>query len=244
MAYKAGVPKAAFEVLAIGAEDTPMFGEMICTDDKVKKISFTGSTRVGKILMKQCAEGGIVKKASMELGGNAPFVVFADADLDVAVKAAMVSKFRNAGQTCVCSDRFLLHEDIEEEFLGLLVKEVEKLRVGDGAVAGVTMGPLISLQAREVVEEKVRLRPLSVAKTRSEAIRLSPQHVKLTRRSLHVTRHSSLVTRRRLRTRSPTAQKFSSEARGTSLGRGTTSRQCFGGSVCRTIFSRQRPSGR
>ncbi|GMH78942.1 hypothetical protein TrST_g6140 [Triparma strigata] len=156
LARRAGVPEGVFNVLTLGEEDTRRFGEVICTDDRVKKISFTGSTRVGKILLKQCAEGGIVKKASMELGGNAPFVVFSDADIDVAVKAAMASKFRNAGQTCVCSDRFLIHEDVEEEFLEKLVGEVKKIKVGDGMVAGVTMGPLISTKAREGVEEKVK----------------------------------------------------------------------------------------
>lgn len=164
-------------------------GELRILDEQLSLTpsSFTGSTRVGKILQRQCSEGGIIKRASLELGGNAPFVVFEvrsillaasqswqqrsysrqhnlpcnslptaqDADLDVAVKAAMGSKFRNAGQTCVCSDRFLVHESVEEAFLEKLIGEVKKLRMGDGLVPGTTMGPLITSTAAGVVKKKV-----------------------------------------------------------------------------------------
>ena len=120
-----------------------------------QKISFTGSTRVGKKLLSMSSSCPIVKKMSLELGGNAPFLVFNDADLDIAVKAAINSKFRNAGQTCVCSDRFLLEEGIEEEFLGRLVEEVEKLVVGPGLSPTTNVGPVITPSALSEVSEKV-----------------------------------------------------------------------------------------
>jgi succinate-semialdehyde dehydrogenase / glutarate-semialdehyde dehydrogenase len=133
---------------------TPEVGTEFCTNTIVKKISFTGSTRVGKLLMKLSSD--TVKRLSLELGGNAPFVVFEDADLDQAVAAAMSSKFRNAGQTCVCADRFLVHASIHDVFCERLVEKVRGLQLGGGIVKGSTMGPLISEKAAETVAQKVK----------------------------------------------------------------------------------------
>jgi succinate-semialdehyde dehydrogenase/glutarate-semialdehyde dehydrogenase len=130
-------------------------GTEFCTNTKVKKLSFTGSTKVGKLLMK--LSSGTIKRLSLELGGNAPFVVFADADLDQAVDAAMAAKFRNAGQTCVCADRFLVQSEIYKDFCEKLVERVKALKdnVGSGRDEGVQMGPLISAAAVENVHQKV-----------------------------------------------------------------------------------------
>ena len=157
LGLRAGVSEGVFEVLPFGGRGSAAaFGEAVCKDDDVKKISFTGSTGVGRDLQRQAAEGGIVKRVSLELGGNAPFVVFGDADMDTAVDAAVKSKFRNAGQTCVCSDRFLVARGREEEFVERMKREVERLKVGDGMEEGTDMGPLITEQAAENVERKVR----------------------------------------------------------------------------------------
>ena len=131
-----------------------MVGTEFCTNPLVKKISFTGSTRVGKILMKQAS--GTVKRVSMELGGNACFVVFGDANLDEAVDAAMASKFRNAGQTCVCSDRFLVHSSIHDEFVSKFAEKVKEIKIGRGIDLESQMGPLISPGAVQSVMEKVQ----------------------------------------------------------------------------------------
>jgi succinate-semialdehyde dehydrogenase/glutarate-semialdehyde dehydrogenase len=119
--------------------------------EAVRKFSFTGSTEVGKRLMVQCA--GTVKKVSMELGGNAPFIVFDDADLDAAVEGAMASKYRNMGQTCVCANRFLVQDGVHDAFLAKLTDRVRAMKIGDGAADGVTQGPLINMKAVEKVEE-------------------------------------------------------------------------------------------
>lgn len=134
-------------------ENTPAVGNEFSTNPIVKKISFTGSTRVGKLLMKQASD--TVKRVSMELGGNAPFVVFPDADIDQAVDAAMVSKFRNSGQTCVCADRFLVHSSVHDEFVAKFAPKVRSLRVGPGIQPETQMGPLINFAAKESVAEKV-----------------------------------------------------------------------------------------
>lgn len=148
--------KQAFLLLSgstASAETTPEVGTEFCTNPLVRKISFTGSTKVGKLLLKQASD--TVKRVSMELGGNAVFVVFDDADIDQAVDAAMASKFRNAGQTCVCADRFLVHSSIHDEFVTKLAARVRALRVGPGIDPGTQMGPLISATAKETVAEKV-----------------------------------------------------------------------------------------
>jgi len=150
LAHRAGIPKGVFNVVtgkagAIGGELT--------SNPLVRAITFTGSTEVGKQLMQQSAS--TVKKVSLELGGNAPFIVFDDADLDKAVVGAMMSKYRNAGQTCVCANRIYVHDKVYDKFAEKLGAEVRKLKVGDGTEAGVTQGPLINAQAIEKVEEHV-----------------------------------------------------------------------------------------
>ncbi len=150
LAERAGVPKGVFSVVtgAAGA----IGGEMT-SNPIVRKLTFTGSTEVGKILMRQCA--GTVKKVSMELGGNAPFIVFDDADIDAAVEGAMVSKYRNAGQTCVCANRLLVQDSVYEEFAGKLAEAVSGLKVGSGLDEGVNQGPLIDMSAVEKVEQHI-----------------------------------------------------------------------------------------
>jgi len=150
LADRAGIPKGVFNVLTGSA--TAIGGEMT-SNPKVRKVSFTGSTTVGKKLMAQCA--GSVKKLSLELGGNAPFIVFDDADLNAAVEGAVASKYRNTGQTCVCANRLLVQNGVYEEFAMKLGQAVGKLRVGDG-LAGVTdQGPLIDANAVAKVEEHI-----------------------------------------------------------------------------------------
>jgi succinate-semialdehyde dehydrogenase/glutarate-semialdehyde dehydrogenase len=136
---RAGVFPGVFNVLT-ALKNTPELGLALCKSPKVKKISFTGSTRVGKLLMRQCS--GTLKKLSLELGGNAAFIVFDDADLEVAVASALVSKFKVTGQTCVCANRFYVQDGIYERFSKRLVEETRKTRIGDGSSPGVTHGPL------------------------------------------------------------------------------------------------------
>jgi succinate-semialdehyde dehydrogenase / glutarate-semialdehyde dehydrogenase len=144
---RAGIPAGVFSVVA-GSNARAIGGEM--TGSKiVRKLTFTGSTEIGKLLMAQCAE--TVKKTSMELGGNAPFIVFDDADLDAAVIGAMASKYRNAGQTCVCANRILVQESVFDAFAEKLVTTVKALKMGNGADDGVTVGPLINDAAFEKV---------------------------------------------------------------------------------------------
>ena len=150
LAARAGIPKGVFNVVTGSA--TAIGGEMT-SNPKVRKLTFTGSTDVGKKLMAQCA--GTVKKLSLELGGNAPFIVFDDADLDAAVQGAIASKYRNTGQTCVCANRLLVQAGVYDEFARKLAAAVGKLRVGDG-LAGVTdQGPLIDAKAIAKIEEHV-----------------------------------------------------------------------------------------
>lgn len=150
LAERAGIPKGVFSVVT---GDATVIGGELTSNPIVRKLSFTGSTRIGKILMAQCAS--TVKRTSMELGGNAPFIVFADADLDAAVKGAIMSKYRNAGQTCVCVNRFIVHESIYDAFVSRLTKGVQSLRVGNGFDPDVTIGPLISPAAMRKVENHV-----------------------------------------------------------------------------------------
>ena len=153
LAKRAGVPEGVFELVTADRDLTREVGDEICTNPAVKKISFTGSTPVGKLLMKLSSE--TVKRVSLELGGNAAFVVFDDADIDVAVNAAMSSKFRNAGQTCVCADRFIIHHEVEKEFVGKLTEKVKQLNVGHGLKDGVNMGPVISTLPVKNIHKKV-----------------------------------------------------------------------------------------
>jgi succinate-semialdehyde dehydrogenase/glutarate-semialdehyde dehydrogenase len=150
LAERAGVPKGVFNVVTGSAGE---MGAELTSNPIIRKLSFTGSTEIGKLLMEQCA--GTVKKVSMELGGNAPFIVFDDADLDAAVLGAIASKYRNTGQTCVCANRLLVQEGVYEAFTKKLIEAVGKLKVGNGFEAGVTQGPLIDLKAVEKVEEHI-----------------------------------------------------------------------------------------
>jgi succinate-semialdehyde dehydrogenase/glutarate-semialdehyde dehydrogenase len=150
LAERAGVPKGVFSVLTGSAKG--IGGEMT-GNPLVRKITFTGSTEIGKVLMEQSAK--TVKKASMELGGNAPFIVFDDADLDAAADGAMASKYRNAGQTCVCANRLLVQDKVYDAFAKKLAERVAKLKVGNGMEAGVTTGPLIDAAAVAKVEEHI-----------------------------------------------------------------------------------------
>ncbi|AYN22206.1 NADP-dependent succinate-semialdehyde dehydrogenase [Alcaligenes aquatilis] len=150
LAQEAGVPDGVFSVITGSA--AAIGGEMTSNPD-VRKVSFTGSTEVGRTLMAQSADQ--IKKVSLELGGNAPFIVFEDADLDAAVEGAMASKYRNMGQTCVCTNRFYVHDSVYDAFAQKLVAAVEKLKVGNGLEAGVTQGPLIDEAAVAKVSEHV-----------------------------------------------------------------------------------------
>jgi len=151
LAQRAGMPAGVFNVIT--SEHAAAVGEALCADERVRKFSFTGSTEVGRILMRQCAD--TVKKISLELGGNAPFVVFDDADLDAAVAGAVASKYRNAGQTCVCANRLLVQDGVHDAFVERLARAVEQLRVGPGLEEGVVIGPLIDAAGMEKVERLV-----------------------------------------------------------------------------------------
>jgi succinate-semialdehyde dehydrogenase/glutarate-semialdehyde dehydrogenase len=150
LAERAGLPKGVLNVVTGSAAEV---GAELTSNPVVRKISFTGSTEVGKILMAQCA--ATVKKVSLELGGNAPFIVFDDADLDAAVEGAIVSKYRNTGQTCVCANRILVQASIYDDFAERLGNAVSRLKVGPGLDEGVTQGPLIDMAAVEKVESHV-----------------------------------------------------------------------------------------
>ncbi|MEZ9012598.1 NAD-dependent succinate-semialdehyde dehydrogenase [Vibrio splendidus] len=148
LAYQAGIPK---DLLQVVLGDSPeQIGELFTSHPRIKKISFTGSTRVGSILMAQAAKG--IKRTSMELGGNAPFIVFDDADIDAAVQGAMASKFRNAGQTCVCANRFYVHSKVYDEFVAKFDKAVQQLKIGNGLDEGVTIGPVVSQNAKNNIQ--------------------------------------------------------------------------------------------
>jgi len=149
---QAGIPAGAFSVVA-GNKARDIGGEMT-GNPIVRKVTFTGSTEIGKVLMAQCA--ATVKKTSMELGGNAPFIVFDDADLDAAVVGAMASKYRNAGQTCVCANRILVQESVFDAFTEKLLTAVKALKVGNGADDGITIGPLINEAAIDKVSSIVK----------------------------------------------------------------------------------------
>lgn len=151
LAEDAGFPAGVLNVVT--ASRPAEIGEVLTTDPRVRKVSFTGSTPVGKKLLAQCA--GTVKKASMELGGNAPFIVFDDADLDAAVEGAIASKFRNSGQTCVCTNRLLVQAGIYDAFLEKLAKRVNELKVGNGLEDGVVQGPLINPAAVDKVQAHI-----------------------------------------------------------------------------------------
>ncbi len=151
LAEQAGIPAGVFNVIV--TSQAREVGKVLTGDPRVEKFSFTGSTPVGKLLLKQCAD--TVKKTTMELGGNAPFIVFDDADLDAAVEGVMESKFRNAGQTCVCTNRILVQNDVYDEFAKRFVAAVEALKMGVGSDENVDIGPLINSEAVESVGKLV-----------------------------------------------------------------------------------------
>ena len=151
LANRAGIPKGIINLLSGSAKD--IGGEMT-SNPTVRKLSFTGSTEIGKELMAQCA--GTIKKVSLELGGNAPLIVFDDCDMEQAVKGAMASKYRNAGQTCVCANRILVQDGVYDEFASRFAQAVGELQVGSGLSEGVTQGPLINMAAVEKVEEHIQ----------------------------------------------------------------------------------------
>lgn len=150
LAHRAGVPAGVFNVLTGGSTE---IGSVLTEDDRVKKFSFTGSTEVGSKLMAQCA--GTIKKVSLELGGNAPFIVFNDADLDDAVVGALACKFRNAGQTCVCTNRIYVQSGVYDAFIEKLSKAVAGLKIGNGLDEGVNFGPMIDGKAVAKVKEHI-----------------------------------------------------------------------------------------
>ena len=150
LAERAGIPPGVFSVLTGSSRD---IGAEMTSNPIVRALTFTGSTEVGRVLMAQCAP--TIKKVGLELGGNAPFIVFDDADLDAAVQGAMMSKYRNAGQTCVCANRLLVQDGVYDKFAEKLAEAVKKLKVGDGAEAGVTTGPLINKAAVAKVQEHI-----------------------------------------------------------------------------------------
>ena len=153
LAQRAGLPAGVLNVVTADAQRSIEVGQVLCESDVVRHLSFTGSTEVGRILMRQCAP--TVKKLSLELGGNAPFIVFDDADLDAAVEGAMASKYRNAGQTCVCANRLYVQRGVYDAFVEKLAAKVGELKVGNGFEPGVNLGPLIDGEAIAKVESHV-----------------------------------------------------------------------------------------
>ena len=150
LAERAGMPAGVFSVITGSSRE---IGAEMTSNPIVRALTFTGSTEVGRVLMAQCAP--TIKKVGLELGGNAPFIVFDDADLDAAVQGAMMSKYRNAGQTCVCANRLLVQDGVYDKFAEKLAEAVKKLKVGDGTEAGVTTGPLINKAAVAKVQEHI-----------------------------------------------------------------------------------------
>ncbi len=150
LGQRAGLPAGVFNVVTADGPQSAAMGQVLCRSEQIRHLSFTGSTEVGRLLMSQCAP--TLKKLSLELGGNAPFIVFDDADLDSAVEGAMVSKFRNAGQTCVCANRMYVQAGIFDTFVALLATRARTLRVGNGFDDGVQLGPLINDEAIDKVQ--------------------------------------------------------------------------------------------
>ena len=153
LAVRAGIPAGVLNILSADSANSIAIGKVLCASDTVRHISFTGSTEVGRILMAQSAP--TVKKMSLELGGNAPFIVFDDADVDSAVEGAFASKYRNAGQTCVCTNRFYVQEGVYDQFVQKFAAKVRTAKVGNGFEEGVNQGPLIEEAALEKVQRHV-----------------------------------------------------------------------------------------
>ncbi|GHU07602.1 glutarate-semialdehyde dehydrogenase DavD [Betaproteobacteria bacterium] len=153
LAEQAGIPPGVFNIVTGSAASAPLIGNELSSNPTVRKLSFTGSTAVGRLLMAQSAK--TLKKLSLELGGNAPFIVFDDADLDIAIESALASKFRNSGQTCVCANRLLVQSGVYEQFAEKLAAKVKTFKVGNGQEADVVQGPLIDAEALKKVEAQV-----------------------------------------------------------------------------------------
>lgn len=153
LAHRAGLPAGVMNIVTADSAHTVEVGKALCESPVVRHLSFTGSTPVGKILMQQSAP--TVKKLALELGGHAPFIVFEDADVDAAVQGALASKYRNAGQTCICTNRFYAHESVYDEFVQKLAAGAAAITVGNGAEPGVMQGPLIDARALAKVEQHV-----------------------------------------------------------------------------------------
>lgn len=150
LAEEAGIPKGVFNVVTGSASE---IGKEFCENPIVRKLSFTGSTEIGRLLMKQSAQN--LQKLSLELGGHAPFIVFKDADIDQAIEGALISKYRNSGQTCVCANRFYIHEDIYDAFATKFKNKIADLKVGNGLDNGISLGPLIDQKAVDKAQEHI-----------------------------------------------------------------------------------------
>jgi succinate-semialdehyde dehydrogenase/glutarate-semialdehyde dehydrogenase len=153
LAIRTGIPNGVMNILTADADHSIAIGKALCESSTVRHISFTGSTEVGRILMAQSAP--TVKKLALELGGHAPFIVFEDADIDAAVAGAIISKYRNSGQTCVCANRLYVHKKIHDVFVEKFSKAVQAIKVGNGLENGISQGPLIDIPALEKVERHV-----------------------------------------------------------------------------------------
>jgi succinate-semialdehyde dehydrogenase / glutarate-semialdehyde dehydrogenase len=153
LAQRAGMPPGVLNVITADGDNSIAVGKVLCSSDIVRHLSFTGSTEVGRILAAQCAP--TIKKLSLELGGNAPFIVFDDADIDSAVEGAIISKYRNAGQTCVCANRLYVQEAVYDRFIEKLAVKVKGIKVGNGFEPGVNQGPMIDEQALAKIERHV-----------------------------------------------------------------------------------------
>ncbi len=151
LAIKAGIPKGVFNVVTCDREQATEVGKLLCTHPLVRKVGFTGSTAIGKLVMNMASS--TVKRVSLELGGNAPLIVFEDADLDLALKGLFASKFRNAGQTCICANRIFVHQDVIEDFTQKLIAKCQNLKLGDGANPETAIGPLINPRAIKRVQQ-------------------------------------------------------------------------------------------
>jgi succinate-semialdehyde dehydrogenase / glutarate-semialdehyde dehydrogenase len=174
LAQRAGMPAGVLNVLTADSENSIAIGRVLCESDVVRHLSFTGSTEVGRILMRQCAP--TIKKLGLELGGNAPFIVFDDADIDSAVEGAMVSKYRNAGQTCVCANRLYVQAGVYDAFVAKLAEKAKTIKVGNGFEAGVTQGPLIDSAAMAKVEAHVADAMAKGAKVLTGGQRIGERH--------------------------------------------------------------------
>src|ERR1700712_224696 len=153
LAQRAGMPAGVLNVVTADGANSVLVGKALCESDTVRHLSFTGSTEVGRILMRQCAP--TIKKLSLELGGNAPFIVFDDADIDSAVEGARVSKYRNAGQTCVCANRFYVQEGVYDTFIARLAEKARSIKVGNGFEPGINQGPMIDGNAIAKIESHI-----------------------------------------------------------------------------------------